>query len=372
MTDSLNPTLPTAPRLRATVAALPGYGSGRPAPGARGAEHAVGLASNESHFDPLPSVLDAVTQVAARLNRYPDFASLELRSAIARHHGVSAEEVAVGTGSVAVLQQIVQAVCDAGDEAVFAWRSFEAYPIVVALAGATAVPVALRADEGHDLDAMAAAVTEHTRLVLLCSPNNPTGVSIGQAELERFLERVPAGVLVVLDEAYTDYDVDAAGRPAVDSLALYRAHPNLCLLRTFSKAHGLAGLRVGYAVAAPAIAEGLRRAAIPFGVSAMAEHAAVASLAAAGELRERVAATVSERTRVLEGIRARGWVSPPSGTNFVWLPAGDRMRERLIAAFAEEGLLVRGYPGDGVRITLADPATNDRILAVLAAPGLRA
>src|SRR6478752_1770264 len=212
----------------------------------------------------VPTLRGAVTglpsYVPGRRSAGPDIAAVELRERLARHLGVTVEEVAVGPGSVGVLQQIITGLCDAGDEVVFAWRSFEAYPILVELAGARPVRVPLDDAEGHDLDAMAAAVTERTKVILLCTPNNPTGVPIGHGRLEAFLQSVRSDVPVVIDEAYVEY-ADAGSGP--ESLALYRRYPNVCILRTFSKAYGLAGLRVGYAIATPAIAEGLRRTALP-------------------------------------------------------------------------------------------------------------
>jgi histidinol-phosphate aminotransferase len=310
------------------------------------------------------------------VNRYPDTAATALRERLAEVLGTAAgvdvgvDETVVGAGSTGVLQQILSSFCDPGDEVVFAWRSFEAYPILARLAGAVPVGVPLGADEGHDLDAMARAVTVRTRVVLLCTPNNPTGVPLDAAEVDAFLARIPGDVLVVIDEAYIEYST-AAG--AVDSLALLRQHPNLCVLRTFSKAYGLAGLRVGYAVAAAPIAEGLRRTGLPFAVSALAQRAALASLepAAAAEMRSRVAEVVVERSRMIAGLRSLGFTTPDSQANFVWLRMPDPAREALVDLFAENHILVRGYPGDGVRISLADAAATDRVLDVLArvAPG---
>jgi histidinol-phosphate aminotransferase len=320
------------------------------------------LASNESHYPPLPKVLDAITAAAGRVNRYPDMATVSLRQRLAELNGLTIDEVAVGPGSVGVLAQLVQAVCDAGDEVVFAWRSFEAYPILCQIAGAKPVRVPLTADERHDLPAMAAAITPRTRAVLLCSPNNPTGPAITSEELSAFLDEVPTRVLVVLDEAYREFMSEVP-----DSVALYRAHPNLCLLRTFSKAYGLAGLRVGYAIARPEIAEGLRRTQIPFSVSNVAEAAALAALDSLDEVEERTATVRTERPRVEAAVRELGWDLPSGQANFVWLRGDDAERERLVAAFDEAGVMVRGYAGDGVRITVADPASNDRVLAVLAA-----
>ena len=232
------------PTLRGAVAGLPPYVPGRRSAGM----DIAALASNESHYEPLPAAAAAVAAAAGTMNRYPDSAAVELRERIARHLGVTAGEVAVGPGSVGVLQQIITGLCDAGDEVIFAWRSFEAYPILVELAGARPVRIPLDGAEGHDLDAMAAAVTARTKVILLCTPNNPTGVPISHERIEAFLRSVRSDILVVIDEAYVEY-AEAGSGP--DSLALYRQYPNVCILRTFSKAYGLAGLRVGYAVAAP-------------------------------------------------------------------------------------------------------------------------
>lgn len=347
------------PQPRPAVANLPSYVAGRRSTSAATAA----LASNESHEPPLPGVIEAIAAQAQRANRYPDMGAVALREALAARVGVEVEQVAVGPGSVAVLQQILTAFCDAGDEVIFAWRSFEAYPILTTMAGATAVTVPLRSDESHDLTAMAAAVTDRTRVILLCSPNNPTGVPLTAEQVAGFLGEVPPDVLVVLDEAYVEYSDDPAGAA---SLALLAAHPNLCLLRTLSKAWGLAGLRVGYAVAAPDIAEPLRRTAIPFGVSAVAQAAGIAALQAADEVRLRAARVVAERERVITTLRELGWQTPDSAANFVWLRTEPGLHGPLMDAFDAADILVRGFVGDGIRISLADPATNDRVLAVLA------
>lgn len=347
------------PKSRPAVAALPAYIAGRKASG----PDVAALASNESHFHPLPKVLDAIATAADRVNRYPDMASTSLRDRIAVDADITADAVALGPGSVGVLAQLVAAVCDPGDEVVFAWRSFEAYPILCQIAGAVPIKVPLTTDESHDLPAMAAAITDRTKLVLLCSPNNPTGTAISEGELVDFLERVPSHVLVVLDEAYREF----VGESAPDVVQLIGSqYQNLCLLRTFSKAYGLAGLRVGYAIASVEIATGLRKTQLPFSVSNVAEAAAVAALDSADEVGERVATVIAERERLLRSIRELGWVTPDSAANFVWLRCDEAERERLVAAFDAAGILVRGYPGDGVRVTIADAVSNDRVLAVLA------
>ncbi|GGI01696.1 histidinol-phosphate transaminase [Arthrobacter liuii] len=354
----LAPPATKLPTLRSAVTGLPAYVPGRRSAGA----DIAALASNESHYDPLPAATAAVAEAAGRMNRYPDMAAVELRERLARHLGVTVDEVAVGPGSVGVLQQIITGLCDAGDEVVFAWRSFEAYPILVELAGARPVRVPLDDAEGHDLDAMAAAVTDRTKVILLCTPNNPTGVPISHDRLEAFLQTVPSSVLVVIDEAYVEY-ADAGP----DSLALFRRYPNVCILRTFSKAYGLAGLRVGYAVAVPAIAEGLRRTALPFGVSALAQQAAIASLDAGEEMEARVSGVKQERARMAAELAAQGWKLQPSQGNFLWTRADKQLLATLVDAFNGAGIMVRAYQGDGVRITVADPASNNRVLRLLEA-----
>lgn len=352
----------TPVHLRRALDGVAAYTPGRPASAPAGVT-AYKVSSNENPYPPLPSVLDVVRDAAATVNRYPDMAVSALTARLARHLGVPAERIATGPGSVGVLGQVVAATCEAGDEVVFAWRSFEAYPILVQLSGATAVTVPLTADGRHDLDAMAAAVTERTRLVLVCTPNNPTGPGVGAAELERFLDRVPAHVTVVLDEAYLEF---VTAEDAPDCLALHEQRPNVVVLRTFSKAFGLAGLRIGYAVAHPPLAAALRKTAIPFGVNALAQAAAVASLDAVDELGVRVKELVAERERVVAALRAQGWDLPDTQANFVWFPLGARTAE-FAAVCEAAGLTVRPYGTDGVRATIAETQANDRLLAVCAA-----
>ncbi len=347
------------PRIRAALDAVPSYAPGRPPPPREGVT-AFKLSSNENPYPPLPSVLEVVTAAAGQMNRYPDMFASALVAAVAGHLDVPAEHVATGTGSVGVLGQVLQATCADGDEVVYAWRSFEAYPIVVGVSGARSVQVPLTADARHDLDAMADAVTGSTRVVIVCTPNNPTGPAVHRDELERFCDRVPGDVLVVVDEAYREFVRD----PDVpDALDLYRDRPNVAVLRTFSKAYGLAGLRVGYAVAHPPVADALRKAAVPFGVSGLAQDAAVASLVAEAELLERVDTLVAERVRVLGALRAQGWPVPDSQANFVWLPTGDRTSD-LVAACLDAGLSVRPFPGEGARCTVGEPEANGRLVDV--------
>lgn len=346
----------TTPRLRPLLRQMPGYSPGRrPAPGSDPAR----LASNETPYPPLPSVVQAVADALGQGHRYPDPASAELVAALAGRFGVDPEQVAVGCGSVSLVQSLVQIAVDPGEEVVFAWRSFEAYPGFVRVAGAVPVQVPLRGAE-HDLPAMAAAVTDRTRLVLLCSPNNPTGPALSARDVVDFLAAVPRDVLVVLDEAYAEFVSDP---DAVDGTRLLADHPNLAVLRTFSKAYGLAGLRVGYCLTgSPEVGAALRRVQVPFSVSLPAQVAAVASLAAGNELAERVAQVVAEREPLRQALRELGYDVPTAQGNFVWIPAGADS-DRLTAAFEDGGVLVRCFSGEGVRVTVTTAADSARVLA---------
>jgi histidinol-phosphate aminotransferase len=346
-------------RLRKTLDGVPAYKPGKPAAPVEGVT-SYKLSSNENPYPPLDSVLQVVNEAATRMNRYPDMAVTRLTEALAERWGVPTSHIATGTGSVGVLTQLVNITCEPGDEVVYAWRSFEAYPIVVALAGATSVQVPVDGAAAHDLPAMAAAVTDRTRLILVCTPNNPTGPHVSDAALREFLDAVPRDVLVVIDEAYLEFNT---ADDAPDALALYREFPNAAVLRTFSKAYGLAGLRVGYCIAQENVATALRKAATPFGVSDLAESAAIASLAAYDELEVRVKALVDERERVLAALREQGWVVPDTQANFVWMPLGEDA-VAFAAACQERGLTVRPFPGDGVRCTIGETEANDRLIEV--------
>ncbi|MEV6063630.1 histidinol-phosphate transaminase [Nocardia asteroides] len=347
--------------IRPDLSTIPAYVPGRNHP------DAVKLASNETTFGPLPSAAKAIAEAAEQANRYPDNQVTELRAALAKFLDVTVAHVAVGCGSVALCQELVQITCDAPtDEVVFAWRSFEAYPIVTQVGNATAVPVPLAEGHLHDLDAMADAVTERTKLIFVCNPNNPTGTAHGRAELERFLDRVPAHVLVVLDEAYYEYlRLTPESRP--DGVEIGRTRPNVVVLRTFSKAYGLAGLRVGYAVGAPEVITALLKVHIPFSVNRVAQAAAIASLEARGELLDRTDVVVEHRRQVSAALVAAGYEVPSSEANFVWLPLGERSTE-FAEASAAAGVLVRPFAGDGVRVTIGAPHENEQFLAFATAP----
>jgi histidinol-phosphate aminotransferase len=342
--------------LRPMLATLPAYVPGRSVPGA------IKLASNETPYPPLPSVVARIAEAAADVNRYPDSFATELTAALAAKYGVDAEQVRVGCGSVSLCTQLVQAVADADEEVLYAWRSFEAYPIITTVSGASSIQVPLTDGHVHDLDAMAERVTGKTRLIFVCNPNNPTGTAVGRDALVRFLQAVPQDVVVALDEAYREFVTD----PDVpDGLTLLDDFPNVVVLRTFSKAYGLAGLRVGYAIAAdPAITAALRQTQVPFAVTSVAQAAALASLEppAEKELLERVAVLVEERTRVRDGLLELGYQVPPSQANFVWLPLGDATTD-WAAGCEERKVIVRAFAGAGARVTIGSPEENDRFLA---------
>ncbi len=346
-----------SPRFRSVLDDYPGYQPGRTPVSATGKTHK--LSSNESPFAPLPSVVDVIAEAARSVNRYPDNGAQFLISAIADKFDVPASHVAVGCGSVGVAQQLLEAVGEPGAEVVYAWRSFEAYPTLSDLAAAESVRVPLRA-ETHDLAAMADAITPRTRLIFVCNPNNPTGTVVHRAELEDFLERVPSDCLVVVDEAYREYIRDEA---VPDGLTLYRDRPNVAVLRTFSKAYGLAGLRTGFLIGHDPVAAAVRATMLPFTVNSIAQAAAVASLAAEDELFERVELTVKERTRVREALIADGWAVPPTEANFVWLRLGDHTMA-FAAACEAKGIAVRPFAGEGARISIGDAEANDSLLAV--------
>lgn len=352
---------PVTVRLRPVLAELPSYRAGKPAP-TGGGLYGYKLSSNENPFPPLSGVLEAVAAAADRLNRYPPASAADLETALAARFGVPASRVVAGAGSVGVLQQLVAATAGQGDEVVFAWRSFEAYPIVVRVGGATPVPVPLTPDGRHDLVAMAAAVTERTRMVLLCTPNNPTGPVLRHDEVVAFLDAVPDDVLVVVDEAYVEF-VRAEG--AVDSSRLLRRRSNVAVLRTFSKAYGLAGMRVGYAVAPEPVAAALRQVTVPFAVSAHAQAAALASLGAERELLARVDALVTERSRILTELAAQGWQVPEAGGNFYWLPTGPDT-DWFVEQCEAVAVTVRPFDGEGVRVTVGEDYGNERVLEAAA------
>ncbi len=319
---------------------------------------AIKLASNETVNEPLPSVRDAIVRAMANINRYPDNGYAELRERLATHVGFAPEHISVGCGSVSLCQQLIQITAGAGDEVIYGWRSFEIYPLQVRTAGAVPVQVPLT-DATYDLDAMLAAITDRTRLIFVCNPNNPTSTVVDPDDLTRFIEAVPDHILIALDEAYVEYIRDAL---IPDSFGLVRSHNNLVVLRTFSKAYGLAGLRVGYAVGDPDIMTALGKVYVPFSATSISQAAAIAALDAADELLTRTDNVVSERARVSAALDAASFTVPPSQANFVWLPLGGDTDD-FVAQAADNRILVRPYGHDGVRVTVASPAENDAFLA---------
>ncbi|MCL2515709.1 MAG: histidinol-phosphate transaminase [Microbacteriaceae bacterium] len=344
-------------RLRPEIAALTAYSQGRsPSP------DGFKLSSNESPFPALPGVLDAAT-AHVDLNRYPDGAAIALRTRLADRFGVEFGEVIVGSGSSSLLQQLFLAAAAPGDEIVYAWRSFEAYPGFVTVTGATSIQVPLTEALEHDLDALAAAVNDRTRVVVVCSPNNPTGPAVEGAAFEAFMAKVPAEVLVVLDEAYREFVTDPA---AVDGEQLIGRYPNLVITRTFSKAYGLAGLRIGYAIGPARLLAAARATAIPFAVTEFGFAAALASLDRQPLLDARVAEITRRRDALRAALLEQGWDVPQAQGNFVWLPTGERTAAAA-DAFFDADIAVRPFGVEGIRISIGEEASLERIVAVAAA-----
>ncbi len=351
-------------RVRPAVAAMASYRPGKSAAQAEdehGITDAIKLASNENPYPPVPAVVEAIAAAAGDVNRYGDHRAADLRAAIAGWLDVDVDRVAAGCGSVGLLQQLLLAYVDPGDEVVYPWPSFEAYPIDVQLTGGVEVTVPL-VDHTFDLEAVAAAVTDRTKLVLLANPNNPTGTAVHVDQLRRLVEQVPDDVLVVVDEAYREFVTADLGDPITD---LQPGHPNVVVLRTFSKAFGLAALRTGYAVADPEVVVELDKVLIAFAVNHLAQVASLAAIAARDEVQAVVDRITAERDRVVASLRADGWDLPDAHANFVYLPLGSRT-DVVFPEMEKRGVVVRPFPGVGMRVTIGTPAQNDRFLATLA------
>lgn len=319
------------------------------------------LSSNENPYPPLPSVLKAVADAASHMHLYPNIAAPELTSALAKRLGVDESELGFGCGSVEVAGQLIRAFAGHGDEVMYAWRSFEAYPILVKGAGATAVEVPLTADFRHDLGAMLGGITPRTKVIFICTPNNPTGTAVGHVELREFLKKVPSHILVVIDEAYVHFQTDPE---AARGLELYREFENVAVLHTFSKAYGLAALRLGYVIAREDVMDGLIKVALTFGVTDVAQAAGVASLAAEAELQERIDVVLEERDRVEKFLATTSWNSPRSQANFVWIPSGEQT-DSLNAHLMSNGIIGRAFTGNGIRITIGSKEANNAMMAAL-------
>ena len=338
--------------IRPDLKAIPAYVAG-----ARN-DDALKLSSNEA--PPLPEAAAAMAEAVTKANRYPDIAATALREDLAAHLGVDPEQVAVGTGSSALCQQLVEIAATPGEEVLFPWRSFEAYPIFAQVVGAHPIPVPLGADQRVDLPAMAQKITDKTRLIFVCNPNNPSGTTVTKDEFAAFMDAVPADVLVALDEAYIEYN-RATNIPL--GTELVGTYPNLVCLRTFSKAYGLAGVRIGYAFGPENIIEALNKVAIPFSASTVAQVGARAALAAQDSLRERTDEAVAQRERLEEALQ--DWGVPHSEANHVWLPAANLARlgtpQEVAARLAERGVLVRAF-SEGIRITVTTEEETDTLL----------
>jgi len=339
-------------RLRPEIEALKPYRQGKPA-----AADAFKLSSNENPFEPLPAVLAAMADSSAGINRYPDSTAALLRERLAAKYGVGADQVIAGAGSVSLLGQFITAAASVGDEVIYSWRSFEAYPGLVTVAGATSITVPNTPDFRHDLPAMAAAITDKTRVIIVCSPNNPTGTIVSQVEFDAFMGLVPPTVLVLLDEAYIEFTTDTT---AVRGIPLLSRYPNLVVLRTFSKAYGLAGLRIGYAIGAEYLMDAARATAVPLSVIGAAQHAAIVSLDHEDELLERVARISMLRDHVWQALVDQGWPTPRPSGNFVWLPTAAYTPEAA-DIFLRAGIVVRAL-GDGLRISIGEPSSVDKLL----------
>ena len=338
-------------RLRPEIESLQPYRQGKAA-----ALDAFKLSSNENPFDPIPAVLAAIA--TSSVNRYPDGAAIALRTALAARYGVAIENTHVGAGSASILAQLITAAAGVGDEVVYSWRSFEAYPGFVLVAGATSVQIPNTLDGRHDLAAMSAAVTDRTRVVIVCSPNNPTGSIVTAEEFTAFMATIPSTVLVLLDEAYAEFVTDET---AVSGPELLSAYPNLVVLRTFSKAYGLAGLRVGYALGAEYVLDAARASAIPLSVTEPAQRAAIVSLEHEAELLERVAGLSVLRDTIWRDLVDQGWASPQPHGNFIWLPTGE-LTVWAADVFSEHGIVVRALPPEGLRISIGEHESVENLL----------
>lgn len=343
-------------RLRPEIVALAAYAQGKPAD-----SDAFKLSSNENPFDPIPEVVRAIA-ASSGVNRYPDAAGVELRARLAWRFGVRTEEVHLGAGSVSILAQLISAATGPGDEVVYSWRSFEAYPGLVAVAGATSVPVPNTADDRHDLSAMLAAISERTRIVIVCSPNNPTGSIVTASEFADFMAAVPTHILVILDEAYVEFVTDDS---AVNGRELSGRYPNLVVARTFSKAYGLAGLRIGYAVGPEYILDAARTTSIPLSVTEAAQRAAIVSLDHETVVLERVHRLAMLRDEVWRSLVDQGWSVPRPQGNFVWLATGASTAAAA-ELFAAAGIVVRPFAAEGIRISIGESQSVDKLLKAAA------
>ena len=326
----------------------------------------VKLASNETPFSPHPQVLEAVEAQLRTLNRYPDPAKAALRRRISDRTGVSPDRVAIGNGSCELLLAGAEAMLEPGAEVVYAWPSFSIYPHLAAMTGARAIEVPLNDAQEHDLDAMADEVTAATRMVIVCNPNNPTATALPPARIDEFLQAVPRSVAVLLDEAYIEFCMT---QDPHDSLDLLKRHPNLILLRTFSKVYGLCGLRAGYALGSEEFRLAVDRVRQPFSVNALALAAAAEALNHQDEVERRVEQTAIERVHMDSELDERGFETTDSQANFSWVSLGDRDEDAIVDGLAQQGVIVRAGRALGqegwMRVTYGTRSENDRFLTAL-------
>lgn len=344
---------------RSALATVPTYKAGKQ-PAAVSGLTPYKLSSNEHYLQPLPGVMEAIAEPNTPA-AYPDPAASALTTALSEYLRVPTDHIAVGAGGSEIITALSHITLEPEAEVVYPSPSFELYSQAAALNGANRTPVGLTGELKHDLKTMAEAIAEHTRLVALCSPNNPTGPTISKDEFETFMAEVPSGVLVVLDEAYWEFITDPA---AVNGLAALNDYDNLVLVRTLSKAHGLAGLRIGYAVAKPYVISEIRKALIPFSVTAPSQKAAIASLQRVDEVLERAKIIAAVRDEFVAALRAQGWDVPQAQANFVWLPLGE-LSTAFEDACVAQSLAVRNL-NDGVRISIGEPDAMQRVLQVAA------
>jgi histidinol-phosphate aminotransferase len=324
----------------------------------------VKLASNETPWGPAQPVLDAIAQIAATLNRYPDPGGTQLRKALSERNDISPERITLGNGSCDILLGAAQALLEPGAEIVYAWPSFSMYPHLAALTGARAITVPLRDDGTHDLEAMLREITAATRICLICNPNNPTGTALPLDEIADFAELLPDHVALIVDEAYVEFNLL---QDPDDSLDLLKRHSNVVVLRTFSKVYGLCGLRVGYALCPESFRDAVDRIRQPFSVNSLAQAAAAEALRHQDEVARRVERTAVERVHVESELESRGLTVAPSQANFSWVAVDDE--ETVLAGLQERGVIVRGGGALGdaghLRVTYGTREENDRFLAAL-------
>jgi histidinol-phosphate aminotransferase len=353
------------------LARMPHYEAGLHVADAREAyetDDVVKLASNECPWPPHPAVLEVVAREAATAHRYPDQHARVLRRRIAERYDFDPAGISVGNGSCEILLAAAVALCEPQAEIVYGWPAFSIYPHLAALSGARDIRVPLTDDHVHDLEAMLAEVTAATQLLIVCNPNNPTGTHIPAAEIGAFVERVPDHVTVVLDEAYIEFQVHDDADATID---LLRRHPNLVVLRTFSKVYGLAGLRVGYGLGSARLRSAVHAVRQPFPVNAVAQAAAAEAILHQDEVTSRVERTVVERLWMEERLAELGLRTAETHSNFSWIALGDRDEAELVEVLGRSGVVVR--PGEGlggpghIRVTYGTRAENERFVAALRA-----